>query len=54
MWHVDPLLGNDCEISSYKTAGTKYWIRKQACSHGNNWTQQQRNGVFCALCAEML
>jgi hypothetical protein len=23
MWHVDPLLGNDCEISNYTTAAAK-------------------------------
>jgi hypothetical protein len=38
MWHIHPLLGNDHEISSYTMA------RKQ----------QQRNGVFCAVSAEML
>jgi hypothetical protein len=23
LWHVDPLLGNDCEISNYTTAVTR-------------------------------
>jgi hypothetical protein len=23
LWHVDPLLGNDCEISTYTTAVAK-------------------------------
>jgi hypothetical protein len=29
LWHVDPLLGNDCEISSHKTAIAKQWLCKQ-------------------------
>jgi hypothetical protein len=29
MWHVDPLLVNDCEISSCTIAVAKQWICKQ-------------------------
>jgi hypothetical protein len=29
LWHVDPLLGNDHEISNYTTAVTRQW-------HGNS------------------
>jgi hypothetical protein len=54
LWHVDPLLGNDYEISKYTTAVTNQQLCKQACFHGNNWIQQQRNGVFCAIRAEVL
>jgi hypothetical protein len=54
LWHVDPLLGNDREVCIYATAVTELRFRKQACLHGSSWKQQQRNGVFCAVCAEML
>jgi hypothetical protein len=54
LWHVDPFLGNDLERSSYTTAVTEQRLRKQACLQGNDWKQQQRNGVFCAVLAEML
>jgi hypothetical protein len=45
LWHVNPLLGNDCERNSYTT---------EACLHGNNWKQQERNGVFCVIRTKML
>jgi hypothetical protein len=54
LWHVDPLLGNDRERNSYTTVVTELWLRKQACLHSNNWKQQQRNDIFCAVLAEML
>jgi hypothetical protein len=54
MRHVDPLLANDSEISSYTTAVTEYRLRKEACLHGNNLKQQHRKGVFFAVSAEML
>jgi hypothetical protein len=42
IWHVDPLLGNGREISNYTTAVAKVMVRMK----------QQRNGVFCAVCAD--
>jgi hypothetical protein len=38
LWHVDPLLGNDRELSNYTTAFTKEWLVKQAFLLGNNGT----------------
>jgi hypothetical protein len=38
--HVNSLLGNDRETSNYARAIAKYWLRKQACFHGNQKTQQ--------------
>jgi hypothetical protein len=32
------LLDNDREISKNATAVTKYWLRQQACLHGNRGT----------------
>jgi hypothetical protein len=29
LWHVDLLLGNDHEVSSYTTANAKYWLCKE-------------------------
>jgi hypothetical protein len=37
LWHVDPLLGNDREISAYATAVSKQRLRKQANFYGNNY-----------------
>jgi hypothetical protein len=48
------LMGNGRDISKYTTAVTQWRIRKQICMHGNNWKQQQKIGVFCAVRAEML
>lgn len=45
LWQVDHLLGNDRERSSHTTAVTE---------HSNNWKQQQKNCVFCAVRIEML
>jgi hypothetical protein len=48
LWHVDPLLGNDREISNGTTAISMYGHRKQARLHCN------RNGVFCSVRVEVL
>jgi hypothetical protein len=64
LWRIDPLLDNDREINSETTAvgrqrqarqwtgwkavflqGPRRWLRTQ------QWIQQQRNCVFCAVCA---
>jgi hypothetical protein len=45
LWHVDTVLGNDRERSSYTTAND---FAKSI------FAQQQRSGVFCAIRAEML
>jgi hypothetical protein len=54
LWHIDPLLGNDRERSRYIIAVTEQRFWKQACLHGTNSKQKQRNGVFCVVRAEML
>lgn len=46
LYHVDQLLGNECKISKY--------IRAVTISCTCNLKHQQRNGLFCAACAEML
>jgi hypothetical protein len=51
MWDVDPLPRNAREISKYITA---IQLHKKACLNSKNWIQQQKNGVRCAACAEML
>jgi hypothetical protein len=38
---LNTLLGNDRETSNYTTATDKQRIRKKACFHGNERTQQQ-------------
>jgi hypothetical protein len=43
LWHVNTLIGNDCEIISYTTGVIKQRI-----------VNSKRNGVFCAVSAEML
>jgi hypothetical protein len=40
VWHIDPLLGNDHEISNYTLAVTKQWHLKEACFHGSKRIQQ--------------
>jgi hypothetical protein len=69
MWYGDPLLGKNHEISSYTPAVAKEWLCKQRLLLGNGcvaitwasqltrtqqWIQRQRNGVFCAVCADVL
>jgi hypothetical protein len=63
MWHVDPLLGNDREISNYKTAinvmalqtsaVTRQWLSRNRVGTptGTKATMahHERNGVFCAV-----
>jgi hypothetical protein len=51
---LDPLLGNDREISRYVTAVTEQRLRKHSCLHGKTWKSQQRKCVFCAVRAELL
>jgi hypothetical protein len=43
------LLGKDSEASKYTTAITEY-----TCLRGNNWKQQQKNGIFYAVIAVVL
>jgi hypothetical protein len=45
LWHADPLLRNDCEISKYTTAITNGFTNKHVCMA----TMGKRNGVFCAV-----
>jgi hypothetical protein len=56
--HVDPLLGNGHEISNYTTAVARQWLSSDHVGTPTNTNttiaQQQRNGVFCAVHAEML
>jgi hypothetical protein len=54
MWYIDPLLGNDRKKSNYKTVIAKWWLRKQACFHGKERTQQQWRSTFYAVRTEML
>jgi hypothetical protein len=48
------LLRKNREIRKNTTAVTEYWLRKQACLHGNNWKRQKKNDLLCAVGAEML
>jgi hypothetical protein len=57
MERVEPLLRNDREISKY----TRAISRQRLCKHvpaatdtNATMVQQQRNGVFCVVHAEML
>jgi hypothetical protein len=52
LWHVDSLLGNDLEISSYKTAVDKQWLCKQQSLLGNgrNRFVTRNNGVTGKRC----
>jgi hypothetical protein len=52
--YVDPLRDKDRKIRKYATAFAVWRLGKQTCSHGNDWTTTMRNGVFCAVRAEML
>jgi hypothetical protein len=54
LWHIDPLLGNDLEISSYTTVDAKQWFRKQAYFHGNNWTATEERCFLCGLCRQVI
>jgi hypothetical protein len=36
LWHTDPLLGNDRDISDYTTTVDKYRLHKQTYFQGNN------------------
>jgi hypothetical protein len=69
LWLVDPLLGNNHKISNYTTATAKQWLCKQRPLLGNGWVaitwasqqtwmeqwiQQQRNSVLCAVRDKML
>jgi hypothetical protein len=55
LWHVDPLLGNDGEITNRTTAVARQWLSSDYVgtpTYTNATTaQQQRNGAFCAVCA---
>jgi stage V sporulation protein SpoVS len=62
LWHVDPLIGNDREISNYTTALKTMAVARQWLSSDHVGTptdtntsveQQQRSGIFCAVRAEM-
>jgi hypothetical protein len=48
LWHVDPLLGNVCEVSSYTTAAARQWLSSDHVgipTDVNAPTElQQRNG----------
>jgi hypothetical protein len=48
LWHVDPLLGNDSEISKY----TQIFANKRVSTATIGYSN--RNDVFCAVRAEML
>jgi hypothetical protein len=50
---VDPLLGNNCEISKYTTVVLSNGFSNKHVPTETN-EQQQRNGVFCAVRTEML
>jgi hypothetical protein len=61
IWHVDPLLDNDREISSYTTAFAKYWLYKQRPLLGNSRNGHARNNirdvesrVLCAIRAKIV
>jgi hypothetical protein len=49
MRHTDPMLGNDRETNNETTLAGR-----QQISNNQTTEQQQRYGVFCAVCAEML
>jgi hypothetical protein len=54
LWHVDPLLGNDLEISSYTIAVAKWWFckQRQLLSNGCNRHTQQYKSCWkrCSEC----
>jgi hypothetical protein len=53
MWHVDPLLDNDREVSKIQQALlSNGFANKHLCMA--TVRNQQRNGVFCVVDAEML
>jgi hypothetical protein len=58
LWQVEPLLGNDCEISNYTKAVVRQWLSSRhvgTLTDTNVVTaQQQRNSVFCVLLAKIL
>jgi hypothetical protein len=64
LWHVELLLGNESETSNYTTATAMQttivawqWLSSDHVgtpTDTNATSLQQRNGVFCVVCAEML
>jgi hypothetical protein len=61
LWHVDPLLDNDPEISSYAIAVAKKWLSKQRTlldngrnRHARNNRRTARIGNLCAVRAEAI
>lgn len=65
LWHVDLLLGNDCEIMNYSTGigyvfvrkyqqrnDASYAFRTDGCASSND--REQRNRVFYAGRAEIM
>jgi hypothetical protein len=51
VWHVDPLLGNDRESSSYTTVA-KQRLCKEAFFHGNNCTTIMELCFLCGPCRD--
>jgi hypothetical protein len=56
LWHVDPLLGNDLEISSYTIAVAKLCFCKQRplLSNGRNNRRAAGRGALSAVRAEAI
>jgi hypothetical protein len=58
LWHVDPLLGNGYEISSYTTAVANQWLSSDYVGSPTDANATidtaTDNDVFCAVRAETL
>jgi hypothetical protein len=57
LWHVDPLLGNDRDVSNYTTAVARECLSSDRVRTPTDTyatvAQQQMNGVFSVVLAEM-
>jgi hypothetical protein len=54
MWDIDPLLGNDSEISDCTTTVAKQRLHKQAWSNGNNCTAIEKGCFLCGPCWDII
>jgi hypothetical protein len=50
---VNPLLGNDLEISNYTTAVAMWRLRKQARFHDNDYTATEERHFLCGPCRDV-
>jgi hypothetical protein len=54
LWHVEPLLGSDHEISNYTTVVARYRFRKQARFHGNKRKPIMEETFLCGPCRSVI